>query len=70
MSQVLEIELSDELLLGLQKNPKQLAAEIRAATAIKWYEMGFLTQAKAAESVFFRLHVAIKQHHRHRYSWR
>ena len=49
MSQILEIEMPDEVLLGLQKEPKQLAAEIRVAAAVKWYEMGVLSQGKAAE---------------------
>ena len=40
MSQMMEIEMPDEVLLGLQKEPKQLAAEMRVAAAVKWYEMG------------------------------
>jgi predicted HTH domain antitoxin len=49
MSQLLEIELPDEVFLGLQKDPKNLAAEMRVAAAAKWYEMGLLSQGKAAE---------------------
>lgn len=49
MSQILEIEVPDDVLLGLQKEPKQLAAEMRLAAAVKWYEMGALSQGKAAE---------------------
>jgi predicted HTH domain antitoxin len=49
MSQVLEIEVPDEVLLGLQKDARHFAAEMRVAAAIKWYEIGQLTQAKAAE---------------------
>ena len=49
MSQVLEIEVPDEVLLGLQKDAKGLAEEMRLAAAVKWYEMGLLTQGKAAE---------------------
>ncbi len=49
MSQILEIEMPDSVLIGLQKEPKQLAAEIRVAAAVKWYEMGALSQGKAAE---------------------
>jgi len=40
MSQVLRIEMADDVLVGLQKEPKQLAAEMRIAAAVKWYEMG------------------------------
>lgn len=49
MSQVLEIEVPDDVLLGLQKDAKHLAAEMRIAAAVKWYELGQLTQGKAAE---------------------
>ncbi len=49
MSQVLQIEVPDDVLLGLQKDPKHLAAEMRIAAAVKWYELGQLTQGKAAE---------------------
>lgn len=49
MSQLLKIELPDEVFLGLQKDPKHLAAEMRLAAAVKWYEMGLLTQGKAAD---------------------
>ena len=49
MSQILKIEVPDDVLLGLQKEPQQLAAEMRTAAAVKWYEMGVLSQGKAAE---------------------
>lgn len=49
MSQVLEIELPDEVFLGLQKDPGCFAAEMRVAAAVKWYEVGMLSQDKAAE---------------------
>ena len=49
MSQMLEIEVPDEVLLGLQKDAKGLAEEMRLAAAVKWYEMGLVTQGKAAE---------------------
>ena len=49
MSQTLEIQLPDEVFLGLQKDREHLAAEMRVAAAVKWYEVGLLTQGKAAE---------------------
>jgi predicted HTH domain antitoxin len=49
MSQLLEIELPDEVLLGLQTDRESLAKELRLAAAVKWYEMGTMTQGKAAE---------------------
>ncbi|MEW6356344.1 MAG: UPF0175 family protein [Planctomycetota bacterium] len=49
MSQSIQIELSDEVLLALQTTPRQLSREIRLAAAVKWYEIGKLSQEKAAE---------------------
>ncbi len=49
MSRLLEIEVSDEVLLAMQKDPKDLAGEMRLAAAAKWYELGLLSQGKAAE---------------------
>jgi Uncharacterised protein family (UPF0175) len=49
MSQLLEMEVPDDLLLGLQKDAKHLTAEMRIAAAIKWYQLGQLTQGKAAD---------------------
>lgn len=49
MSKVLEIELPDEVLLGLQEDAEHLAGELRLAAAVKWYELGRLSQGKAAE---------------------
>lgn len=49
MSQCIQIELSDEVLLALQTTPTRLSREIRLAAAVKWYEMGKLSQEKAAE---------------------
>jgi predicted HTH domain antitoxin len=49
MSKVLEIEMPDDVLLALQEDAPHLAGELRLAAAVKWYEMGRLSQAKAAE---------------------
>ena len=49
MSKVLEIEMPDEVLLGMQADAASLAAELRLAAAVKWYEMGRFSQGKAAE---------------------
>ena len=50
MRRLLEIEVSDEVLLAMQKDVKDLADEMRLAAAAKWYEMGLLSQGKAAEA--------------------
>ena len=49
MSQVVEIELPDELPAVLHKEAAELASELRLAAAVKWYEMSLLSQARAAE---------------------
>ena len=49
MSQMIEIELSEDVFLAMQKDPKDLAKEMRIAAAVKWYELGRLSQGKAAE---------------------
>lgn len=49
MSHAVEIQLPDELCASLQREPADLAAEMRLAAAVKWYELGRLSQGKAAE---------------------
>ena len=34
---------------SIQKEPEEFAKELRLAAAIKWYEMGRISQEKAAE---------------------
>ncbi|RJP35564.1 MAG: hypothetical protein C4527_00505 [Candidatus Omnitrophota bacterium] len=48
MSQTLKIEMDNEVLLGMDKTPEEMANEMRLAAAVKWYELGILSQGKAA----------------------
>ena len=48
MSHTLQIDLTDDVVLGMQKDDRTLAAEMRLAAAVKWYECGMLSQGKAA----------------------
>lgn len=48
MSHTIQIDLADDVLLGMQKDDRSMAAEMRLAAAAKWYECGVLTQEKAA----------------------
>ena len=48
MTRVLHIEVDDELLLAMNAEPEQFAKDVRLAAAVKWYEMGVLSQEKAA----------------------
>jgi len=47
--QALQIDLDDDVLLGLQRTPEELAEELRLAAAVKWYEMGTVSQERAAQ---------------------
>ena len=49
MSHTIQIDLADDVLLGMQKDERTMAAELRLAAAVKWYECGVLSQEKAAE---------------------
>lgn len=49
MKQTLYIEMADDVLLGMDKSPKELAEEMRVAAAVKWYEMGTISQERAAQ---------------------
>lgn len=49
MSQTLHIELADEVMLSLHKQPADLAADMRLAAAAKWYELGMVSQSQAAD---------------------
>ncbi|OGL43190.1 MAG: hypothetical protein A2161_00660 [Candidatus Schekmanbacteria bacterium RBG_13_48_7] len=49
MSKTLKIILNDEILLSMNKEPARLAEEIRLAAAVKWYELGMISQDMAAQ---------------------
>jgi len=49
MSKTIHIDLEDDVFLCMQKDPRSLAAEMRLAAAVKWYECGMLSQEKAAK---------------------
>ena len=48
MSVVLKIEMPETVFSAIRKNPTEFAAEMRLAAALKWYEMGLISQEKAA----------------------
>jgi predicted HTH domain antitoxin len=45
----LEIEVSENAFSSLRRGPEQFARELTLAACVKWYELGRITQAKAAE---------------------
>jgi predicted HTH domain antitoxin len=45
----LSIQVSDKLFAVLHKSPVELTQEIQLIAAAKWYDMGQISQEKAAE---------------------
>lgn len=45
----LRIEMPDTAFSAIRKDPSEFASEMRLAAAVKWYEMGIISQEKAAE---------------------
>ncbi|HBE20141.1 MAG TPA: hypothetical protein DEG17_11240 [Cyanobacteria bacterium UBA11149] len=43
------IKLPDTVFSALRKNPDEFVQEMRIAAAVKWYEIGQISQSKAAE---------------------
>lgn len=42
-------ELSEDVLSSVRKDPAHFAQELRLAAAVKWYEMGLVSQSRGAE---------------------
>ena len=49
MSTTLAIEMEDDVFPALQEDPVQMVREMRLFAALKWYELGRVSQSKAAE---------------------
>ena len=42
-------ELPEDVFSSVRKDPDSFARELRLAAAVKWYEMGLISQGRAAE---------------------
>ena len=49
MSKQVVLELPEGSFSALRRDPAELGRELRLVAAVKWYELGTLSQAKAAE---------------------
>ena len=49
MSVHMTIELPEGAFATLRRSPEAFVGEMRLAAAVKWYEMGIMSQGKAAE---------------------
>ena len=49
MSVQVTLELPEGVFSALRSTPDHFAAEMRLAAAVKWYELGLVSQGKAAE---------------------
>ncbi len=43
------IELNRDVFSALRQDPENFVPELRLAAAVKWYELGIVSQSKAAE---------------------
>jgi len=49
MSVALKLDMPEGVFSAVRKSPSEFAAEMRLAAAVKWYELGIVSQEKAAE---------------------
>jgi predicted HTH domain antitoxin len=49
MSVALKLDIPEGAFSAMRKSPTEFGDEMRLAAAVKWYEMGIISQEKAAE---------------------
>ncbi|MDP5337772.1 MAG: UPF0175 family protein [Nodularia sp. (in: cyanobacteria)] len=64
----INVELPNDVFSALRSNPETFVAEMRLAAAVKWYEVGMLSQSKAAEVAGVSRHQFLEALHRYNVS--
>ena len=64
----ISIELPNDVFSALRSNPENFVQEMRLAAAVKWYEVGMLSQSKAAEIAGVSRHQFLDALHRYHVS--
>ncbi len=49
MSVALRLDMPEGAFSALRKDPNEFTKELRLAAAVKWYELGMISQEKASE---------------------
>lgn len=49
MTRTVCMEMDEDIFLSMNKSPEELAEEMRLAAAVKWYELGTISQERAAQ---------------------
>lgn len=62
------IELPNDVFSALRSNPETFVQEMRLAAAVKWYEVGMVSQSKAAEIAGVSRHQFLEALHRYHVS--
>lgn len=64
----INIELPNDVFSALRSNPEIFVQEMRLAAAVKWYEVGMVSQSKAAEIAGVSRHQFLEALHRYHVS--
>ncbi|MBE9059197.1 UPF0175 family protein [Sphaerospermopsis sp. LEGE 08334] len=64
----INVELPNDVFSALRSNPENFVQEMRLAAAVKWYEVGMISQSKASEIAGVSRHQFLEALHRYHVS--